>query len=86
MKPVVDGLENDYGKQVDFRRIDAGTQYGQAAYAHLSAVGVTCGQSVAQGTVIGAGGNPGKSSGPHLHFELRSDLYGKANPWVFLIQ
>ena len=58
----------------------------QSAFAHLSAVGVTCGQSVAQDTVIGAVGNTGKSSGPHLHFELRSDLYGKVNPWNFLIQ
>ncbi len=57
----------------------------QSAYAHLSAVGVTCGQSVAQGTVIGALGTTGNSSGPHLHFELRNDAYGKVNPWDFLI-
>lgn len=42
----------------------------QSAYAHLSAVAVTCGQSVYQGGYIGALGNTGNSSGPHLHFEL----------------
>lgn len=64
--------------------LDHGTGW-QSAYAHLSAVGVGCGQSVAQGTVIGAVGNTGNSTGAHLHFELRSELYGKVNPWDYLI-
>ena len=58
----------------------------QSAYAHLSSVGVICGQSVAQGTVIGGLGTTGNSTGPHLHFELRNDMYGKVNPWDFLIR
>jgi len=65
--------------------IDHGNGW-QSAYGHLSAVGVNCGQSVGQGTMIGAVGNTGNSSGAHLHFELRSELYGKVNPWDFLIQ
>lgn len=56
----------------------------QSAYAHLSAVGVTCGQNVAQGTRIGAVGNTGNSTGSHLHFELRHTSYGKVNPWNFV--
>lgn len=64
--------------------IDHGTGW-QSAYAHLSGIGVTCGQSVAQGTVIGAVGSTGNSTGAHLHFELRSELYGKVNPWDYLI-
>jgi len=58
----------------------------QSAYAHLSAVNVICGQSVAQGTVIGGLGTTGNSTGPHLHFEMRNDVYGKVNPWDFLIR
>lgn len=58
----------------------------QSAYAHLSSIAVLCGQSVAQGTVIAGLGNTGNSSGPHLHFELRNDAYGKVNPWDFLIK
>ena len=49
--------------------VDHGTGW-QSAYAHLSGVGVICGQSVFQGATIGALGTTGKSSGPHLHFEL----------------
>jgi len=49
--------------------VDHGTGW-QSAYAHLSAVAVTCGQSVYQGGYIGALGTTGNSSGPHLHFEL----------------
>ena len=56
----------------------------QSAYAHLSAVNVGCGESVAQGRVIGAVGSTGNSTGAHLHFELRSDIYGKVNPWDFV--
>ncbi len=56
----------------------------QTLYAHLSAYNVGCGQSVYQGDVIGAIGSTGNSSGPHLHFEMLSESYGKVNPWNFL--
>jgi murein DD-endopeptidase MepM/ murein hydrolase activator NlpD len=49
--------------------IDHGNGW-QSAYAHLSAVAVSCGQSVYQSGYIGALGSTGNSSGPHLHFEL----------------
>jgi murein DD-endopeptidase MepM/ murein hydrolase activator NlpD len=55
----------------------------QTLYAHLSTYNVGCGQSVWQGTVIGAFGSTGKSSGPHLHYEM---MYNgtKVNPWDYL--
>ena len=61
--------------------VDHGTGW-QSAYAHLSAVGVSCGQSVYQGTRIGALGNTGNSSGAHLHFELTFNGV-KVNPVNF---
>jgi len=68
-----------YGEMVV---IDHGTGW-QSLYAHLSALNVGCGSYVYQGDVIGAMGSTGNSSGPHLHFELRSDSY-RVNPWNFL--
>ena len=56
----------------------------QTLYAHLSTINVGCGDGVFQGTVIGLMGSTGRSTGPHLHFEMRHDVYGKVNPWNFL--
>ncbi len=56
----------------------------QSLYAHLSTVEVTCGQEVYSGDIIGSVGDTGMADGPHLHFELRNDEYGRVNPWDFL--
>jgi LysM repeat protein len=63
--------------------IDHGNGW-QTAYAHMQVYSVVCGQSVFQGTPIGTIGSTGKSSGPHIHFEMLHDSYGKVNPWDFL--
>jgi LysM repeat protein len=68
---------NDYGYG-NMIMIDHGNGF-QSLYGHLSALNVVCGQSVGQGDVIGAIGSTGHSSGPHLHFEIRS-LSSFVNP------
>ncbi|MFI6350785.1 M23 family metallopeptidase [Streptomyces sp. NPDC050560] len=55
-------------------------------YAHLSRVDVHVGQSVKAGEHIAKSGNTGNTTGPHLHFEIRTTPdYGSAvNPVTFL--
>ncbi|MEV5904256.1 M23 family metallopeptidase [Streptomyces sp. NPDC052127] len=55
-------------------------------YAHLSSIHVKVGQIVKTGQKIALSGSTGNSSGPHLHFEIRTTAnYGSAiNPVTFL--
>ncbi|CAL9650184.1 transglycosylase family protein [Streptomyces griseomycini] len=62
------GWEGSFGYQVVVRHADG--RYSQ--YAHLSAISVKDGQSVVAGQRIGRSGSTGNSSGPHLHFEVRT--------------
>lgn len=41
-----------------------------SGYAHFSQIHVTRGQTIAEGQIIGMSGNTGRSSGPHLHWEM----------------
>jgi hypothetical protein len=68
-----------YGNMI---MIDHGNDF-QSLYAHLSGISVQCGQSVGQGDVIGTIGNTGRSSGSHLHFEIRA-ISSWVNPWDVL--
>lgn len=72
---------SDYGYG-NLIAIDHGNGW-QSAYAHLSSIGVSCGQSVFQGGYIGALGSTGNSSGPHLHFELMING-AKVNPYDYV--
>ncbi len=65
--------------------IDHGNGW-QSLYGHLSQLFVTCGSSVSQGATIAAMGSTGRSSGPHLHFELMNASGVRVNPWDYLIK
>src|SRR6187551_19325 len=73
------GTKSGYGKVVE---ISHGNGM-MTRYAHMSAWRARVGQQVAAGDVIGLIGSTGRSTGPHLHFEVR--IYDRAvNPRPFL--
>jgi LysM repeat protein len=67
------GWNGGYGAYVVIKHPN-GTQ---TLYAHLSSVSVSAGSAVTKGQKIGGMGNSGRSTGPHLHFEVR----GARNPF-----
>jgi murein DD-endopeptidase MepM/ murein hydrolase activator NlpD len=73
------GSQNGYGNTIV---VDHGGGV-TTLYAHQSRLSAVVGQRVARGQVIGYVGSTGKSSGPHLHFEIR--INGTAvNPLPYL--
>jgi murein DD-endopeptidase MepM/ murein hydrolase activator NlpD len=77
------GWESGYGKMV---LIDHGQDHGrsyQTRYAHLGKIQVSVGDTVRSGQSIGAIGMTGRTSGPHLHFEVLVN-HEPRNPMAFL--
>ncbi|BBC31187.1 Peptidase, M23 family [Streptomyces graminofaciens] len=81
-KVVTAGWGGSFGYQVVIRHSDG--RYSQ--YAHLSAISVKSGQSVGVGQRIGRSGTTGNSTGPHLHFEVRTgpDFGSDVDPIAYL--
>ena len=63
------GVQNGYGKVV---RISLNSGY-EILFAHLSEIDVKNGQTVNSGDIIGKLGSTGRSTGPHLHYEVRKN-------------
>ncbi|MFZ4521240.1 MAG: M23 family metallopeptidase [Bacteroidales bacterium] len=62
-------IEGGYGNEI---KIDHGYNY-QTVFAHLSRIFVKPGQKILRGQIIGYVGNTGKSTSPHLHYEVRKN-------------
>jgi murein DD-endopeptidase MepM/ murein hydrolase activator NlpD len=63
------GWQNGYGNAVHIKH----SNERSTVYAHLSRIDVVKGQRVEQGATIGAVGQTGWATGPHLHFEVKID-------------
>lgn len=78
-KVIRAGWAGGYGRLIE---IDHGNGWS-TRYAHLSRIDVKVGERLATGDAIGAVGSTGRSTGPHLHYEIRR--HGKAtDPLRFL--
>lgn len=78
---VVSEMHPQYGNLIE---IDHGNEFS-TRYAHLSKLSVKDGQVIRRGQRIGLSGNTGRSTGPHLHFEVRYKGVAQ-NPSRFLQQ
>jgi murein DD-endopeptidase MepM/ murein hydrolase activator NlpD len=60
--------------------------YGvKTRYGHLAQIDVKPGQRVIRGQKVGAVGNTGRSTGPHLHYEVRVNGVSE-NPRKFILE
>ena len=75
------GTSSSYGRFVEIQHANGVTSF----YAHMSRIAVSEGDLMAAGETIGAVGSTGRSTGPHLHFEIRRDGQ-QINPENFLGQ
>lgn len=85
IRATADGVVTEVGRRSGYGRlvvIDHG--FGVTTwYGHLSAFNTQLGMSVKRGDVIGYEGQSGRSTGPHLHYEVR--IYNTpVNPWRYL--
>ena len=77
---ILAGWNGGYGNCVI---VNHGNGY-TTVYGHMSRIAVSYGQSVSMGSVLGYVGSTGNSTGPHLHFEIRSSATATPiNPMSF---
>ena len=68
-KVIFAGYSGNYGKLIIIQH-----PYGYYSYyGHLSKIMVKCGTIVNENILIGKSGNTGRTTGPHLHFEIRKN-------------
>jgi murein DD-endopeptidase MepM/ murein hydrolase activator NlpD len=68
-KVVKAGWNGGYGRMVEVEHADGLT----TRYAHMSKISVAVGDEVQRGSIVGAVGSSGRSTGPHLHYEVRRE-------------
>lgn len=77
---VQSGMSGGYGNMV---QIEHGNGIA-TVYGHNSRLAVSVGQTVKKGQVIAFAGSTGKSTGPHVHYEIRENSTA-IDPWKYLV-
>lgn len=75
------GQQGGYGNKVEIQHWDGSLVY----YGHMASTSVKVGQVVMPGQLIGRLGNSGRSTGPHLHLEVRPGGGDPVDPWPWLV-
>ena len=73
------GWQTGYGRVIKIQH-EAGIE---TRYPHLNAMRAEVGQSVSRGARIGDMGNSGRSTGPHLHYEVRVNVEA-IDPMIYI--
>lgn len=76
------GQQSGYGTKLEIRYWDGTVSW----YGHMSEIDVEVGDTVEPGEVVGATGNTGRSTGPHLHLEIHPDDGSAINPQPWLAE
>jgi murein DD-endopeptidase MepM/ murein hydrolase activator NlpD len=75
------GPRDYYGNAIFLKHLD---NQAETIYGHLNKIAVKYGQHVKRGELIGYMGNTGRTTGPHLHYEVR--IFGKCvNPLGYIL-
>ena len=75
------GVDEGYGNYIKIRHSDKGIT---TLYGHLQSIGVNEGETVKRGDIIGTVGSTGRSSGPHLHLEVRDPQNHTLDPEPYI--
>lgn len=76
------GHQGGYGNKVEIQHWDGSL----VCYGHMASTSVKKGQVVMPGQLIGRLGNSGRSTGPHLHLEVRPGGGDPVDPWPWLVE
>lgn len=78
------GMSGSTGTITIKHKIDGATVYSRYLHMYSNGIYVSKGETVKAGSLIAGVGSTGRSTGPHLHFEIRTSDKESVDPMVFM--